>query len=151
MAGGGSGDGEEPEFQIAPMIDVLLVLLVFFISISTTEILQTVKGITLAVAKDAKQPEPGKGAGQVIVNLQWDEAADRGKVIISEREYNVNEITDILQRAHEKDPTMRVLVRADRTTKYEFVRSTMVAVSRAQIPNITFSTVDKDDPNAAKK
>src|SRR5437016_5129629 len=30
---------EEPEFQIAPMIDILLVLLVFFMSISSTEVL----------------------------------------------------------------------------------------------------------------
>ena len=29
----------DPEFQIAPMIDILLVLLVFFMSISTTEVL----------------------------------------------------------------------------------------------------------------
>ncbi|RYD36183.1 MAG: biopolymer transporter ExbD, partial [Verrucomicrobiaceae bacterium] len=31
MAGGGGGGDGEPEFQIAPMIDVLLVLLVFFV------------------------------------------------------------------------------------------------------------------------
>jgi len=33
---------EDPEFQIAPMIDILLVvLLVFFMSISSTEVLQS--------------------------------------------------------------------------------------------------------------
>jgi biopolymer transport protein ExbD len=31
---------EDPEFQIAPMIDILLVLLVFFMSISSTQVLQ---------------------------------------------------------------------------------------------------------------
>ena len=44
----------DPEFQIAPMIDILLVLLVFFMSISSTEVLQSNKDIRLAVAKDAK-------------------------------------------------------------------------------------------------
>ena len=33
-SGGGSIESGEPEFQIAPMIDVLLVLLIFFISIT---------------------------------------------------------------------------------------------------------------------
>ena len=35
MGGGGGGGDGEPEFQIAPMIDVLLVLLIFFMSITT--------------------------------------------------------------------------------------------------------------------
>ena len=39
MAGGGGGAEGEPEFQIAPMIDVLLVLLIFFMSITTTPLL----------------------------------------------------------------------------------------------------------------
>jgi biopolymer transport protein ExbD len=40
----------DPEFQIAPMIDILLVLLVFFMSISSTEVLQSNKDIRLPVA-----------------------------------------------------------------------------------------------------
>ena len=61
---------EDPEFQIAPMIDILLVLLVFFMSISSTEVLQSNRNISLAVAKDAKAPKPTKG-GQIIVNVSW--------------------------------------------------------------------------------
>jgi biopolymer transport protein ExbD len=45
---------EDPEFQIAPMIDILLVLLVFFMSISSTEVLQTNDKVRLPVAKDGK-------------------------------------------------------------------------------------------------
>ena len=60
---------EDPEFQIAPMIDILLVLLVFFMSISSTEVLQSNREIALAVAKEAKQPK--KNPGQVIVNVSW--------------------------------------------------------------------------------
>lgn len=49
----------EPEFQIAPMIDILLVLLVFFMTISTTEVLQRTSNIILPVAKDGKQTKVG--------------------------------------------------------------------------------------------
>ena len=45
---------EDPEFQIAPMIDILLVLLVFFMSISSTEVLQSNRDIQLPVAADGK-------------------------------------------------------------------------------------------------
>src|SRR6476660_6367662 len=64
---------EDPEFQIAPMIDILLVLLVFFMSISSTEVLQVRQEITLPVAKDAKQKESTTPDGQVIINVLWSE------------------------------------------------------------------------------
>jgi biopolymer transport protein ExbD len=136
---------EDPEFQIAPMIDVLLVLLVFFMSISTTEVLQSVAGINLAVAKEADQPK--KAPGQVIVNVKWDPVGERGTVNVSDKDYpNVNDIMPILQRTRENNPAMRVPVRADRNTKYEFTRSVMLAVSQADVSNITFSVVDKEIP-----
>jgi len=50
---------EDPEFQIAPMIDILLVLLVFFMSISSTEVLQTNDQVKLPIAKDASTKKPG--------------------------------------------------------------------------------------------
>src|SRR5258708_14153431 len=59
---------EDPEFQIAPMIDILLVLLVFFMAISSTEVLQVNKGVTLPVAKDAK-PADKNTKGQTIINV----------------------------------------------------------------------------------
>ena len=50
MAGGGGGGEGEPEFQVAPMIDVLLVLLIFFMSITSSQVLKVDKNISLPVA-----------------------------------------------------------------------------------------------------
>ncbi len=56
MASGGAGtESGEPEFQIAPMIDVLLVLLIFFMSITTAEVLKVDKNIVLPVSPNANQ------------------------------------------------------------------------------------------------
>ena len=54
---------EDPDFQIAPMIDVLLVLLVFFMSISSTEVLQSTKNIELPVAANGNDAVQEQGAG----------------------------------------------------------------------------------------
>ncbi len=50
----------DPEFQIAPMIDILLVLLVFFMSISSTEVLQKTQDVqlpTAAVSRGRSDPQ----------------------------------------------------------------------------------------------
>src|SRR6478752_1054592 len=79
---------EDPEFQIAPMIDILLVLLVFFMSISSTEILQTNDKVKLPVAKDAKTKETaGTATGQTIVNILWNPLNNVGTIDVDEKVY----------------------------------------------------------------
>ena len=134
---------EDPEFQIAPMIDILLVLLVFFMSISSTEALQTNKEVNLPVAREAKKPK--ENPGQVIVNVTWDSRANIGRIEVNDRVYgSPDELVRTFADAVSVAPTTRVLVRADRETRYEFLKQIMKAVGNAGIPNVTFSVVDKE-------
>ena len=138
---------EDPEFQIAPMIDILLVLLVFVMSISSTEVLASNKTISLPVAKDGKQP--GKQPGQVIVNVSWVPMNDVGHIEVNNQNYPVP--GDMVLMLHEKimkTPQTRVLVRADRGVRWEFMRGILKACGDAGISNVTFSVVDKDLPKA---
>ena len=70
MGGGGGGGDGEPEFQIAPMIDVLLVLLIFFMSITSAQVLSIDKEIQLPVAKDAKKKEKDV-QNEANLNVRW--------------------------------------------------------------------------------
>ena len=133
---------EDPEFQIAPMIDILLVLLVFFMSISSTEVLQSTKEISLAVAKEAKQPK--KNPGQVIVNVSWMAISNLGSIEVDSKKYpSAGDLIPKLQDELLKNPMTRVLVRVDRATRWSFEREVLKAVGDAGITNVTFSVVDK--------
>ncbi len=133
---------EEPNFQIAPMIDVLLVLLVFFMSISSTEVLQSTKNIELPVA--ASGSDTSKNKGQIIVNIVWLMVNDSGTITVDELTYSSpSDLTAMLAKRKAGNPAIRVLIRADKETRYEFLRAVMVAVAQAQITNVTFSVVDK--------
>ncbi len=137
---------EDPEFQIAPMIDILLVLLVFFMSISSTQVLQSNEQVQLPVAGKAKDPKEGEGDGSAILNVLWVPLGNAGQ--IQYNEITVNDATGIvgpLQDAIKKNPKLRVIVRADRRAPYSFVRPLLVAVGQAGAINITFSVVNKDD------
>src|SRR4030095_10577005 len=76
----------DPEFQIAPMIDILLVLLVFFMSISSTEVLQSNQDVNLPVARDAKESK--KNPGQVIVNVLYNALTSQTVIEVDERTVN---------------------------------------------------------------
>jgi len=139
---------EDPEFQIAPMIDILLVLLVFFMSISSTEVLQSNHAITLPVAADGKDASKNS-PGQVIVNIAWVPMNDVGSIEISDTKYpDANAIIPPIQKAVEANPLARVLIRADRSVRWEFMKTVMKAVSQAGVANVTFSVVNKDSTAA---
>ncbi len=138
---------EDPDFQIAPMIDVLLVLLVFFMSISSTEVLQSTKNIELPIAADGNAASKNKG--QVIINISWLAANDVGTITVDERNYaNPADLAPMLAERAKANPAIRVLIRADKQTRYDFTRAVMIAVGQAQIRNVTFSVVDKEAPKS---
>ena len=140
---------EDPEFQIAPMIDILLVLLVFFMSISTSEVLQVSQNVVLPVAKDAAKR--GHPKGEVMVNVLWSVIGNAGSIEIAEQKFETaNQIAGLLTSAVQANPETRVVIRADRNVRYEYLRSIMVAAGKAGVGKVTFSVVDKDDKAPAE-
>ena len=138
---------EDPDFQIAPMIDVLLVLLVFFMSISSTEVLQSTKNITLPVAAEGNAA--AKNKGQIIINVAWQNLTDSGVITVNEANYAAPaDLIPMLTARVTANPSTRVLIRADKQTRYDFMRGIMVAVGQAKIGNVTFSVVNKEGPQA---
>ncbi len=135
---------EDPEFQIAPMIDILLVLLVFFMSISSTEVLQSNDKVRLPVAKDGKDAN-NVPEGQIIVNVLWNSLSNAGTLDVDWKTFaDPAEIAPILSAKVATTPDVRVLVRADKEVKYEYLKKLLLAVGAAKIANVTFSVVDKE-------
>jgi biopolymer transport protein ExbD len=136
---------EDPEFQIAPMIDILLVLLVFFMSIATEQVLQVNKEVILPVAKDAKELDANeKKKSELMVNLTWLDISNAGAIIVDDKEVDAGALQEMIRRKKDINPDLRVIIRADKRAKYAYVRSIMVAIGAAGVPNVTFSAVDKE-------
>lgn len=139
----GADPEPDPEFQIAPMVDILLVLLVFFMSISTTEVLQSNKDVNLPVAKDAQQAK--ENPGQTIVNIVHSPINNSTLIEVDQQIYpSPRDLINMLDSKVRANPLMRVLIRADRDVRYEYLRTLLEAVGQAGIGNVTFAVVDKD-------
>ena len=136
---------EDPEFQIAPMIDILLVLLVFFMSIATEQVMQVNKEVILPMAKEAKEPPPEeKGKSELMLNLTWSDIGNNGSIIVDDRVVDASTLADLISKKKAISKDLRVIIRADKRAKYQYVRSIMVAMGAAGVPNVTFSAVDKE-------
>jgi len=139
---------EDPEFQIAPMIDILLVLLVFFMSISSKEELQSNHAIPLPVAADGRDASKNS-PGQVIINLSWLPAANTGSIEISDETFeHADQIIPAVQSAVQANPLVRVLIRSDRNARWSFMKTILKAVSQAGVANVTFSVLNKETVSA---
>jgi len=141
---------EDPEFQIAPMIDILLVLLVFFMTIPTDQVLQVNKDVVLPVAKDIEKPKTEVGAvSEVYVNVLWN-MDNTGKIEVDTvGQKDIPALTEYInnkraqaEQANIKD--FKVVIRADKRAKYQYIRTVMVAIGQAKVPHVTFSAVDKE-------
>ena len=152
MAGGGGGsDSGEPEFQIAPMIDVLLVILIFFMTITSASVLKVDKTIDLPIAKDAAKKDNSRA--ETVVNVRWDDAKRKAEFVYDDRVYrDAAEIVELLKTAKltgEKkitggeNPTFRAVIRGDRDVPALYVSKAMNACAEAGITDISFSAVNK--------
>ena len=149
MAGGGGG---EPEFQIAPMIDVLLVLLIFFMSITTAQVLKVDKNIKLPIAPDAIKKDTQRG--EVIVNVRWDEAKKKAIYVVDDKTFlETGELTKAVTAARiageakitkGPNPTFRAVIRGDRDATAMYISRAMNAAAEAGISDISFSAVNRD-------
>ena len=125
---------EEPEINLIPMIDVLLVIIIFLM-LTTTYAKFSGLEINLPTAEASKQPEkPNEidvavtATGQVLVNKSPLAASD------------VKSIAESLRRAagDRSDPV--VVINADAKATHQSVVDIMQAAQTAGYPHITFAT-----------
>ena len=143
MGGGGGGEGE-PEFQIAPMIDVLLVLLIFFMSITSAQVLRIDKDIKLPVAADAKKKEGKNAMFEAAINVRWLSCQQKSKIKLDDRELPNEEIVEALTQRKNSNSTYRVIIRGDRDVPAVEIQKVMVLIAQSGIDDISFSALNKD-------
>jgi biopolymer transport protein ExbD len=146
MAGGGGGsESGEPEFQIAPMIDVLLVLLVFFMSITSAEVLKVDKDIKLPVSPNAKKRDPEMSKHELAINVRWNVGTSKALVKVDDIPYpNLSELIPYLQQKKEKDPLVRAVIRGDGALPAIEIQRIMNVVGEGGIADISFAAANKE-------
>ena len=134
------------------MIDVLLTILVFFMTITSAQVLKVDKTIQLPIAKDAQKKDNTRA--EAILNVRWKLPARKAQFVLNDHIYtNATEMIEPLKTARitgEKkitsgaNPTFRAVIRGDRDVPALYVSQAMNACAEAGITDISFSAVNKD-------
>jgi biopolymer transport protein ExbD len=146
MAGGGGGGEGEPEFQVAPMIDVLLVLLIFFMSITSAQVLKVDKNIKLPLAVHGLKRDDKAAAG--LINISWDATTGQAKYKLDDRELDPNDKEGIARELSARkgsNEKYRLLIRADKQCHAKYISKALEWGAEAGIDNIAFSGLNREE------
>lgn len=143
MASAGAGDGE-PEFQIAPIIDVLLVLLIFFVSITSAEVLKVDKELTLPVSPNSKERDPKLKEHEFALNARLDPATNKAVLVLDDKVMpDWNEVRERMVARREADPEVRIVIRGDVNLPATEVEKVMTLVGEAGLADISFAASNR--------
>ncbi len=142
--GGGGGDSGEPEFQIAPMIDVLLVLLIFFMSITSAEVLKVDQNIVLPVSPNANKRDPEFSKHEMAINVRWSEKDGKSLINVDEREFpELADAVAYFKLKKEKDPQIRAVIRGDKSLPAIEIQRVMNVIGEGGIADLSFAASNK--------
>lgn len=128
---------EEPEFQMAPMIDIIFLLLIFFMVISTFQKLEDVKGLSLPVADQSETKR--SNYGEIVINVTGD-----GKVVFNKMEYELEELLSVLSGETGLVEVQKVTIRGDRNVPHAYIAGVMKVCQAAGIWDVTIATYQQE-------
>ncbi len=124
---------------MTPMIDVVFLLLCFFVTSQLYAQWETEIDITLPTARTGQLPQ--RLPGEIIVNLRED-----GTTIVNGRTLGPDELGSMLVNIAQLFPGQPVLLRADLKTDYDHVIRVLDLCRQADIWNISFATGVPEQP-----
>ncbi|HOW96330.1 MAG TPA: biopolymer transporter ExbD [Kiritimatiellia bacterium] len=133
---------QEPgAFPLAPMMDVIFLLLSFFITTQIFAQWETEIDITLPTAETGQTPQ--RLPGEIIVNIRPD-----GGAMVNNQALDDAALGAMLKRLASLFPGQPVVLRADKAVAYEHVVRVLDLCRKADIWNISFATSLPESPAA---
>lgn len=124
----------EGEIEEAPnltsFIDVMMVLLIFLMAVTTFRQVEREVEIQLP-GLSSSQPLSGAASQQVIINI-----AEDGRMVVSGQTYGASELEELLTQMSTRDPSRQVLIRADERSLHRFFATVAGICRRAGVSEV---------------
>jgi biopolymer transport protein ExbD len=127
----GQGD-EQAEIDLTPMLDVVFIMLIFFIVTAVF-----VKDPGVEVQRPAAETIIQAGAGSIYVAV-----TPQGEIWINRDVVDPTEVRYVIERMHDEAPEAGVVIQADAEARNELVIRVMDAAKAAGVKEIILSASD---------
>ena len=124
---------QHPGIQLAPLVDVLMLLLIFFLL--TWNAARNENELDVKVPKATAAKEQVRPIGDVVVNVKAD-----GNVVVNRRQLSGPELSEMLGGLVQLDANQAVVIRGDEAGQYKNIVDVLNICSQAGVTNVAFAT-----------
>ena len=128
--------GALPTFQMTSLMDIVFLILFFFITTSVYSQWENEVNITLPTAQSGKVPS--RLPGEIIINITKD-----GRVSVNQQDLTLDALRARLDRLARYFPGQPVVLRADKETRYDNLMKVIDTCRKADIWNFSMATSDE--------
>jgi biopolymer transport protein ExbD len=121
-----------PGIQLAPLVDVLLLLLIFFLMTWNAARNENELDIKLPKAPAKEKLAP---IGDIVVNVKTD-----GNVVVNRRTLSAAELGELLKSMVQLNSEQAVVIRGDEAGAYKNIIDVLNVCTNAGITNVAFAT-----------
>lgn len=125
-----------PALALTSMLDVIFLLLCFFVTASVFS--QWESEVTISLPSASSSEALGRLPGEVILNVSKD-----GSVTVNARRLALADLEDRLRKVAEFYPGQPVVIRADRETAYSSLMSVIDTCRNAGVWNFSLATAQE--------
>ena len=121
---------EDSDINLTPMLDVVFIMLIFFIVTATF-----IKQAGIDVLRPDAETSETKPTVSVLVAI-----GEGGDIWIDKKKVDVNAVRAHIERLHAENPKGGLVIQADRESKYEQLKAVLNAARAAGLTEVAIST-----------
>jgi biopolymer transport protein ExbD len=136
----------EPELGIPnmmPLIDIVFLLLIFFLMASHFEQQERELKVLLPEVAEA---QPLAMTQELVVNITPD-----GKYVVAQQQYSEEQLGALLAQGHRNNPQQTVLIRGDGRAAWKYGVRVMGLCNRAKIDNYRVAALEEEEDPSRKR
>lgn len=127
---------EQPALNLTPMIDVVFLLIIFFMV--GTKFYEMEREFDVQVPEVSQARPLTNPPEEIVVNVQ-----DDGRVMVRGERLTLEQLTERLAEAHRQYQQQSVLVRGDSRAAYQYVADVLAACTAAGINHLNLGVKQK--------